>query len=284
MSGLPRFASLLAAASVLTLAGCPHFKLLPAGNEKVENTGKEALARPNHYSVRQGQYVFHSDFELKADTPLFQELGDLREKVYKELEVPSSNSLIDVYLFADETRYKQYLRRNYPGLPERRAFFMTGGPAGAAEERLVFTYKSDRLRQDLRHELTHALLHSALKGVPIWLDEGLAEFFELPAENDGLNVAHVRKQRKDGIHGDLKRLEKLSGVDDMHPAEYREAWAWVYLMMRGTPQAREVLLTYLQQLRTSPNPGPLQPRLASVMTSPEDSLDKLLAALDRENP
>jgi hypothetical protein len=283
MSGLRRFACLLAAASVLSLAGCPHFKLLQP-NEKVETTGKETLARPNRYSVRQGQYVFHSDFELKSDTPLFQELGELRDKVYKELELSPSNSLIDVYLFADETRYKQYLRANYRGLPERRAFFMAQDRAGSGEERLVFTYKSDRLRQDLRHELTHALLHSTLKGVPIWLDEGLAEFFELPSENDGLNVAHVRKQRKDGVHGDLKRLEKLSEVDDMRPAEYREAWAWVYLMLRGTPQAREVLLTYLQQLRSSPNPGPLQPRLAAVMTSPEESFDRLLAALDRENP
>ncbi len=51
-------------------------------------------------------------------------------------------------------------------------------------------------------------------------------------------MAHVRKQRKDGIHGDLKRLEKLSVVDDMRPAEYREAWSWVYLMMRQAhPQA-----------------------------------------------
>ncbi len=284
MSGLPRLACLLAAASLLTLAGCPHFKLLSDPNEKVAPPSKEALARPNRFSVRQGQYVFHSDFELKADTPLFQELGELRDKVYKDLELPPSNALIDVYLFADETRYKQYLHTNYHGLPERRAFFMAQDRAGAGEERLVFTYKSDRLRQDLRHELTHALLHSVLKGVPIWLDEGLAEFYELPSENDGLNVTHVRKQRKDGIHGDLKRLEKLSEVDDMHPAEYREAWAWVYLMLRGTPQAREVLLTYLQQLRTNPNPGPLQPRLAAITASPDDSLDRLLAALDRENP
>ncbi len=65
MSGLPRFACLLAAASVLALVGCPHFKLLPDSNEKVATTGKEAIARPNRYSVRQGQYVFHSDFELE---------------------------------------------------------------------------------------------------------------------------------------------------------------------------------------------------------------------------
>ncbi len=103
----------------------------------------------------------------KSDTtPLFQELGELHDKVYKELELPASNSLIDVYIFAEETRYKQYLRTNYPYLPERRAFFMAQERPSVGEERFIFTYKSDRLRQDLRHELTHALLHSVLKGVP----------------------------------------------------------------------------------------------------------------------
>ena len=40
----------------------------------------------------------------------------------------------------------------------------------------------DHLRTDLRHELTHALLHGVLKDVPLWLDEGLAGFFELPPD------------------------------------------------------------------------------------------------------
>ena len=51
---------------------------------------------------------------------------------------------------------------------------------GGEEDLLVYTYWGDRIQQDLRHELTHALLHSVLKDVPLWLDEGLAEYFEMP--------------------------------------------------------------------------------------------------------
>jgi hypothetical protein len=51
-------------------------------------------------------------------------------------------------------------------------------------------------------------------------------------------------------------------------------------MLRGNPKAKEVLLAYLQQLRTKPNPGPLQPRLAEAVPSIDNALDRLLAQAD----
>ena len=36
-------------------------------------------------------------------------------------------------------------------------------------------------------------------------------------------------------------------------------------MLRGNPKAKEVLLAYLQQLRSKPNPGRFQPRLAEAL-------------------
>ena len=154
-------------------------------------------------------------------------------------------------------------------------------PRGLSKgELLVFTFRSDRINLDLRHELTHALLHSVLKDVPLWLDEGLAEYYELPPGWNGLNRTHVRVLRERGIRPDLAKLEQLSEVKDMDADRYREAWAWVYLMLRGSPRAKDVLLAYLQQLRTKPNAGPLQPRLADAVPSLDDALDRLLAQSD----
>ena len=45
-------------------------------------------------------------------------------------------------------------------------------------ERVVYTYSSPRLEEDLRHEATHALLRGSFGDLPLWLDEGLAEYFE----------------------------------------------------------------------------------------------------------
>ncbi|GIT30210.1 MAG: hypothetical protein Ct9H300mP1_22560 [Planctomycetaceae bacterium] len=39
--------------------------------------------------------------------------------------------------------------------------------------------------EDLRHEFTHGVLHSSLKRVPLWLDEGLAEYFEVVGPKPG---------------------------------------------------------------------------------------------------
>jgi Protein of unknown function (DUF1570) len=147
---------------------------------------------------------------------------------------------------------------------------------------MVYTYWGDRIREDLRHELTHALLHSVLKDVPLWLDEGLAEYYEVPPDWDGINYHHL-DQIQPVAHStfvpDLTRLEQLSQVQQMAPAEYRESWAWVHLLLRDKAEAKKVLLTYLQQLRTNPNPGPMQPRLADVFPSPDEALQQHLAHL-----
>src|SRR5262249_43240746 len=81
---------------------------------------------------------------------------------------------------------------------------------------------------------------------------------------------------------DLGHLEQLSQVQQMTPIEYREAWAWVHLMLHDRPQAKAVLTGYLQQLRLNPSPGPLQPRLAAVYPDLTDTLTKHLTHLEQE--
>ena len=128
-------------------------------------------------------------------------------------------------------------------------------------------------------EENHALLHSVLRDVPLWLDEGLAEYFELQPERQGINAQHLdhlRHNPNGPFQPNLARLEALEQVKQMTPAEYREAWAWVHLMLRSRPEGRSVLLGYLHQLRTNPNPGPVQPRLAAVYPALEETLVKHL--------
>jgi hypothetical protein len=263
------------------LAGCSLFK---AGFTSSDKTEKDpALALPGKHSCRVSQYVFYYDFELKKDNPLFQELSALRDQVYKELQLPTASSLIQVYLFEDREHYERYMLTKYPELPKRRAFFVAQPHGVGGEDLLVYTYWGDRVQQDLRHELTHALLHSVLKAVPLWLDEGLAEYYELAPDRPGTDQTHLEQIRRgstDGFKPDLARLEGLTEVEQMNPAEYREAWAWVHLLLRDKPDARAVLLDYLQQLRTNPKPGPMQPRLAEVFPALDEALDHHLTRLD----
>jgi hypothetical protein len=220
--------------------------------------------------------------ELKPDTPLFQELAQLPEQVYKELELPHSGTLVQVYLFEDRHSYERFMQTRYPDLPKRRAFFVAQPRGmGSAEDLLVYTYWGDKVREDLRHEMTHALLHSVLKDVPLWLDEGLAEYFELDPAYLGISPRHLEhiRQHLDSFRPDLTRLEQVGLVSQMSPADYREAWAWVHFMLRDKPEGKAVLTAFLQQLRSNPNPGLLQPRLAVVFPDPNISLSQHLTSL-----
>jgi hypothetical protein len=272
----------LAAAPLL--AGCHLFPAFP--NPQQDKSDKEVLAgTPSKHTMRVSQFVFQSDFELQRDLPIFKELGVLREQVYRELRLPPSSTEVLVYLFQDKDRYEKYMDAKQPGLPKRRAFFIAQPRRlGGTEDLMVFTYWGPRIQQDLRHELTHAVLHSVLKDVPLWLDEGLAEYYEVPPSWNGANPQHVEELRQASVKFDLNRLEKLKDVQQMTPLEYREAWAWVHLMLRSTPQAKQVLVQYLQELRTNPNPGLLRPRLATAFLALENALQTHLADLDRKLP
>jgi hypothetical protein len=230
---------------------------------------------------RISQFVFYSDLPLKANAPLFAELSQLRDQIFRDLQLPPSGTVVQVYLFDDQDKYERYMRYRYPELPKRRAFFVAhAGNAGAGRELLVFTFWGEHLRQDLRHELTHALLNSVLMDVPLWLDEGLAEYYELPPERDGVNALHLDAFRRGEVSPDLASLERLNQVPQMGRAQYQEAWAWVHLMLRDNLVARGVLLTHLQQLRGGTPPGPLLPKLQAVYGEPTVALVQHLNALN----
>ena len=270
----------------LAMASCHGIRVDPSLGDKPEKLDKDvqaAPAPPGKYSTSVSQYVFLSDFELKRNAPLFTELASLRDQVYKELQLPGASAQVKVYLFENRERYETFMRAKYPDLPKRRAFFVAQPRVSGTEELLVYTYWGDRIQEDLRHELTHALLHSVLKDVPLWLDEGLAEYFEVPPTARGVNFRHLEQIR----HGttppfkpDLTRLEQLSQVQQMTPAEYREAWAWVHLLLNDKPEAKAALVSYLQQLRTNPNPGLLQPHLSTIYPALDATLQSHLAHLD----
>jgi hypothetical protein len=245
-------------------------------------------ARPGKHATRVGQYVFHTDFPLDTSDPLFRELEDLPDQIESELRLPTGTNLIRVYLFDDEDRYHAFLRAKDPKLPLRSAYFFAEPTRGQGlpPDLHVYTWVGPRLKTDLRHELTHALLHGTLKGVPLWLDEGLAGFFEQPAANDGVNLLHLdalrtyEPLRNGPFRGDMARLEKLSQVNQMGRPEYQEAWAWVHYMLRGDAKARQVLLEHLQTLRATSNPGLLLPKLEAAIGDPNPSLVAYLNKLE----
>jgi hypothetical protein len=238
----------------------------------------ESARLPDAFQTPVGQLVFHSDFPLPADHRLVRELTLERDDVIKTLGLTPSSEPIDVYLFRDAERYQLFLKRKFPNVPSRRAFFLE------TDMRLaVYAHWNDRVAEDLRHEIAHGYMHASLPSIPLWLDEGLAEYFEVPRGQSGLNRPHVDllddMVQQDNWRPNLPRLEKLTDAAQMNQGDYAESWAWVYFFLNSPPERREILTGYLAQLRNRGTNEPLSVRLAALQIEPQRPLADYIATL-----
>ncbi|MFO0936272.1 MAG: DUF1570 domain-containing protein [Gemmataceae bacterium] len=285
ISALRWLAYVLLVGGVGCLHGCSSLQSAAVDSNDADTVAAGAAPsgtgpkRPSKNWLRVSQYAICSDFQLNPADPLFHELEELPGQIQSELKLPPGNSVIQVFLFDTQESYESYMTARYPKLPLRRAYFIAEPRVVSGDDLLVYTWMGSHLRTDLRHELTHAVLHSVLKSVPLWLDEGLAGYFELPVNAEGLNTNHLEIIRKSLFQPDLARLEKLGKVAQMEKPEYREAWAWTHFMLRGSPKAKEALLAFLNELQTNSNPTPLMQRIKEIHAEPEAALVDYLATL-----
>jgi hypothetical protein len=238
---------------------------------------------PSEYQTRSGPYVVFTGTPLAADDGVIKQLNALKNQFEETLglKVDDGGHPIEVYVLGDRKSFEHFLTFYYPGLPPRRAFFIAQG-----DRRVVYTFRSDRLDEDIRHEATHALIHLAVGNVPLWLDEGLAEYFEV-SEPGGVNREHLAKlpqDLRDGWSPSVERLEALQGVRQMGAVDYRESWAWVHYMLQGTGEGRAALLAYLGGVRKEGQASPLSARLATDKAEAVAGLKAHLAKLQSAPP
>jgi len=237
--------------------------------------------RPQSHTWATEHFVVHSDDPLLPGNPLIQELQDVRTRLLSLLELPEQRDLVHVYLFNDEASYRWYMQSTWRDLPPRRAYFV-----GTTRELAVYSFRGQHAAEDLRHEFSHGLLHASLQTVPLWLDEGLAEYFEISSDSESqLSPAHLQKlsqARIDGWNPGLFRLEQITDFRALSQRDYAESWAWVHFLLHATPASRQVLLDYLQTLASTRTPGKLLNKLEVAIPSWaldfENYTDQLIAS------
>ena len=253
-----RTAKLVVALAGLFVAGCAQ----PLSTR---------LTLPDTHILVRDQLVIHSEFPLPAHHRLLEELAARRVDLSQSLMLPVSDEPIHVYVFQTPGEFEAFMRLRHPSFPQRRAFFLE------TDTRLeVYAQWGDRVAEDLRHEVTHGYLHSVVPNLPLWLDEGLAEYFEVPRGQNGVNREHVavlvERLRTDGWRGELERLEALPPDVDMTRADYAEAWAWVHFLLASHPARRELLRDYLRDLRQHGTARPLSVGLCQLGGQPAAEL------------
>ncbi|MHC4178154.1 MAG: DUF1570 domain-containing protein [Planctomycetota bacterium] len=244
--------------AAIAVAGCAGPSKLP-------------LTPPDRHTLLREQLVIHSDFPLAAQHRLLEDLTARRSDLSNRLALPVSSEPVHVYLFKNADRFNAFMRLNHPEFPERRAFFVE------TDTRLiVYAHWADRVAEDLRHEVTHAYLHSVVPPLPLWLDEGLAEYFEVPRGSDGVNRPHLdllaARLEQGHWQPDLRRLEQFRSSFDMSQADYAEAWAWAHFLLHSRLEHRELLQGYLRELRREGSAEPISISLARTVGQPEAAL------------
>lgn len=223
-----------------------------------------AAVRPSQHTVSSDTFTVFSDTPIPTDSELIAELRAVQQQVIQELELPPPDQAVSVFLFADEVAYRTYMQATWSHLPPRRAYFV-----GSPRELAVYSFIGPSVHEDLRHEFTHGLLHSCLATVPLWLDEGLAEYFEIPNTITGApHPPHLRELRTATLEGwtpNLYRLELMSDFRDLSQRDYAESWLWVHYLLNGDPAVRRMFLDYLAELRTARVPQRLLTRVEELV-------------------
>lgn len=238
--------------------------------------GKASIPSDNEMVL--DQLVVSCNFPLPEEHRLLDELRAERSLVSSKLGLPMSNEPIHLYLFSTAEEFKQHATKYFPHIADRRAFFVE------SDTRLmVYAYWGDRVAEDLRHETAHGYLHAVTTDLPLWLDEGLAEYFEVPRSQRGLNTPHAQSLNAAlalNWKPDLRMLEQLKDASDMTQAQYAEAWAWVHWMLETTPERSAFLRGYLEYFRQgSSELTPLSVALRQIQPDCEQQLAAYLASL-----
>lgn len=227
------------------LPSLPFGSLFPKSAKPTPPTASPPAAGTAFRQKTVGALVFHADFPLSEKETMIEELDRLQQDLTAYLGIPEPAETIQIFLFRDEDGYRQFLGTQFPEAPFRRALYVKKDGPG-----FVMAHCQKELAVDLRHEMTHAILHASIRDIPLWLDEGLAEYFELEPEqrpHDNPYLPSVKWNAKLGLTPDLEKLESLTHLVQMDTKEYRDAWAWTHFLIHHSPRTHHALAEFLQK-------------------------------------
>ncbi|MGE5236890.1 MAG: tetratricopeptide repeat protein [Acidobacteriota bacterium] len=208
--------------------------------------------------LRVGEITLLSDAGKHATIELAKDLETMRAAMAKATHLATRTPLpMVIVVFDDERMFRGYAAA-ITGHPEKHvggAF--GGGPDGG----VIILDHSDSAASEriLYHELTHYFVNNTAPHVPLWLDEGLAEYYSTFHRSG--NEAEVGKPLVDHIQtlrgGRLIPLDALFAVThaskeyndaDHQTLFYAESWVVVHYLVVGNAHRRGELGNFLARL------------------------------------
>ncbi len=200
----------------------------------------------------------HENIEIFAEFQIdvagvLSQFHDVAKELEEQIGVKSNGKPVQIVLFRTHQNYLNYLVRGIPQARHRKAIYYRN-----ADVSQIYAYQNRTLTTDLRHEITHALLHQYLPFIPLWLDEGLAEYMEESGDIRGKSsrAASVQWKARMGATPSLRSLESIPSAEKMDADAYRDSWAWTCMLLNDSPESLELLRQYLAQIHKGEAPGP----------------------------
>lgn len=190
--------------------------------------------------------------------PIASKLEPLPRQISEELGVSLRQDIVRVVVLRNVDEYEWYLKKHFPNVPKRRALYVQ-----SRGQSLVITYFHRDWIEDARHECTHALLHQSGIQLPLWLDEGLAEYFETDHSISWQHPIHSPAIRAQLRFGQVVQLEELEAmrIETLDAKGYRDAWSVVAFLLNQGSDGRSAMQAYLADLQKGTAAGFLSRRL-----------------------
>lgn len=258
---MPRFLCLLSVVLLTCLLGTTS---LHAGDGyiRIEPTPKLNVFRSKHYRI-------YTTLSRTETVPYGRHMDALHEQYESRFRGLGERQIepMPLYLFETEQQYSRFLQEHdIDATHSGGMFFVTHQLEGLA------TWVDGRSRrateQVMQHEGFHQFAwHAFGPRLPVWLNEGLAQYFENAVLSNGRmmlglsNSARVQKVRqavRDRRVLPMTRLTSLSGddwgralrKDPTHSSLlYAQAWSITYFLVHGDDGVHKPkLMAYLKRL------------------------------------
>lgn len=202
--------------------------------------------------------------EARKIADQFEQFREVFHNSFPKLRVDLGKPLI-IFVLKNEDSLKALL----PAYWEVKGHAHPAGLYAPGEERHFVAVRTntegDNPYQVVYHEYTHAIMNLNFQGLPVWLGEGLAEFFGNSAIHDNyvqigkISAAHLRVLEQER----LIPIEALLQADTTSPyyseqnrvsVFYAESWAIVhYLMLDPEARKSQLLIKFLSAWDASGN-------------------------------
>ena len=167
---------------------------------------------------------------------------------------------VTVIVFAHDRDFKAVVPR-FQGKPVELTGLATTSPIGSSIA--ICLEHPDQAYPVVYHEFGHLLINNAARGLPLWLQEGLAEFYRMfDLSEDGRSAVLGKPVEPEEIGRMRERLlpmsellaadheSKLYNVSADRDLFYAQSWALVHYLLLGHTERSHQFTAFLQRLAT----------------------------------